>query len=150
MVFYPPARVGELPNVPDDISICDFLLDEKNGRMPFASSRDPFICGITGRTYSITQVAERVDVLSRALAKEFGWHPSRGSEWEKVVGIYSFNSVDYLTLCWAIHKLSGIVSAANAVYSAPELAHQLKDSRCQALFACLPSLSNALEAAEEA
>ncbi|KAF3482465.1 acyl-CoA ligase [Arthroderma uncinatum] len=150
MVFYPPARAGELPKVPDDVPICDFMLDEKSGRMPFASSRNPFICGITGRTYSVAQAAERVDVLARALAREFGWHPNRGSEWEKVVGIYSFNSIDYLVLCWAIHKLSGIVSAANAVYSAPELAHQLKDSRCRALFTCLPSLPDALEAAEKA
>ncbi|KAM5472439.1 hypothetical protein MauCBS54593_003030 [Microsporum audouinii] len=150
MVFYPPASAGKLPQVPDSIPICDFMLDEKNGRMPFASSRDPFVCGLTGRTYSIAQVVERVDVLSRALAKEFGWHPNQGSEWDKVVGIYSFNSIDYLVLCWAIHKLSGIVSAANAAYSAPELAHQLVDSRCQALFTCVPSLPSALEAAETA
>ncbi|EGD87757.1 hypothetical protein H112_04224 [Trichophyton rubrum D6] len=150
MVFYPPAGAGKLPRVPDDIPICDFILDEANGRMPFAESRDPFVCGLTGRTYSISQVAERVDVLSRALAREFGFHPNQGTEWEKVVGIYSFNSIDYLVLCWAVHRLSGIVSAANAAYSAPELAHQLVDSRCKALFTCLPSLPSALEAAETA
>lgn len=49
-----------------------------------------------------------------------------------------------------MHRLSGIVSAANAAYSAPELAHQLVDSRCKALFTCLPSLPSALEAAEKA
>lgn len=58
--------------------------------------------------------------------------------------------IDYLVLCWAVHRLSGIVSAANAAYSAPELAHQLVDSRCKALFTCLPSLPSALEAAEKA
>ena len=70
------------------------MLDEKkSGRLPFSNSRDPYTCGISGRTYSTPQVAQRVEALARALAKEFGWHPNKGSEWEKVVAIYSFNSV---------------------------------------------------------
>ncbi|EFW23083.1 hypothetical protein D8B26_006609 [Coccidioides posadasii str. Silveira] len=150
MVFRAPAWVGELPPIPDDVAICDFMLDDKYGRYPLASSKDPFTCGMTGRTYSAAKVAERVDVLARALAKEFGWHPNKGTEWEKVVGIYSFNTIDFLVLCWAIHRCGGIASPANAVYSGPELTYQLKDSGAQSLFTCLPSLPIALEAAAQA
>jgi hypothetical protein len=32
MVFYPPAFVEKLPEVPDTVPICDFMLDEKHGR----------------------------------------------------------------------------------------------------------------------
>ncbi|KMU79262.1 4-coumarate-CoA ligase [Coccidioides immitis RMSCC 3703] len=150
MVFRAPAWVGELPPIPDDVAICDFMLDDKYGRYPLASSKDPFTCGMTGRTYSAAKVAERVDVLARALAKEFGWHPNKGTEWEKVVGIYSFNTIDFLVLCWAIHRCGGIASPANAVYSGPELTYQLKDSGAQSLFTCVPSLPIALEAAAKA
>lgn len=93
MVFYPPDWVPKLPQVPDDVPICEFMLDEKHGRAPVKISRDPFTCGLSGRTYSASKVAERVDFLSRALAKEFGWHPNQGTEWDKVAAIYSFNSV---------------------------------------------------------
>lgn len=93
MVFHPPKWVPQLPHVPDNVSICDFMLDERYGRYPLGYSRDPFTCGITGRTHSSLEVAERVESLARTLAKEFGWNPNKGSEWDKVVGIYSFNSV---------------------------------------------------------
>lgn len=93
MVFYPPAWVPELPYVPDDVPICDFMFDEKHGRAPVNSSKHPFTCGLSGRTYSASKVAERVDFLARALAKEFNWNPNQGSEWDKVAAIYSLNSV---------------------------------------------------------
>ncbi|EEP79414.1 hypothetical protein UREG_04260 [Uncinocarpus reesii 1704] len=150
MVFRAPSWTEELPPIPDDVALCDFMLDDKHGRHPLASSKHPFTCGMTGRTYSSAKVAERVDVLARALAKEFGWQPNRGTEWQKVVGIYSFNTIDFLVLCWAIHRCGGIASPANAMYSGPELAYQLKDSGAQCLFTCIPSLPTALEAAAKA
>ena len=52
-------------------------------------------------------------------------------------------------MSWAIHRLSGISSPANAAYSRFELVHQLKSSGCKALFTCEPLLSLALEAASE-
>jgi hypothetical protein len=93
MVFRPHAWVGDLPYPPDDVSIADFMFDERHGRQPIAASRDPFTCGMSGRSYSATQYAARTDALARSLAKEFGWHPNKGSEWDKVVAIYSFNTV---------------------------------------------------------
>lgn len=103
MVFLPHSWAGNLPYPPDDVAICDFMLNEKSGRLPFSNSRDPFTCGISGRTYSTARVAQRVEALARALAKEFGWHPNKGSEWEKVVAIYSFNSVSLAILVSQMH-----------------------------------------------
>lgn len=69
------------------------MLDERHGRYPLGYSRDPFTCGLSGKSYSFLEVVERVDFLSRALAKEFGWQPNRGTEWDKVAGVFSLNTV---------------------------------------------------------
>src|SRR5271156_5386606 len=54
-----------------------------------------------------------------------------------------------MTLNWAIHRLNGISSPANAAYSADELTYQLKTSDAHCLFTCLPLLPVALEAAQQ-
>jgi acyl-CoA synthetase (AMP-forming)/AMP-acid ligase II len=58
--------------------------------------------------------------------------------------------IDYLQIPYAIHRLSGICSPANAAYSVPELAHQLTSSGVKVLFTCVPLLDSALKAAEAA
>ena len=52
-----------------------------------------------------------------------------------------------MTLNWAIHRVNGISSPANAAYSVQELRHQLVYSKCKALFTVMPLLPTALEAA---
>ena len=69
------------------------MLNEKYGRHPFAQSRQPFTCGIAGVGYSALHVRDRVEHLARALTEEFGWDPNSGSEWDKVVGVFSLNTV---------------------------------------------------------
>lgn len=93
MVFLSDSRFGELGPVPDNLSICDFMLDEKNGRVPHSESKDPYTCGITGQTYSSQQVVERVDQIARGLSKEFGWSPNQGTEWDKTLAVFSVNTV---------------------------------------------------------
>jgi acyl-CoA synthetase (AMP-forming)/AMP-acid ligase II len=63
---------------------------------------------------------------------------------------YLDDQIDTLPLSWATHQLGGIVSPANAAYSAAELKHQLVDSKAKALFTCAPLLATALEAASMA
>lgn len=174
MVFNPPASVPKLPfDPPDSIPIGDFMLDEQYGRHPLTDSKAPFTCGLTGVEYSAVEVRDRVDKLARTLANELGWDLDGGTEWDKVVGIFSVNTVgmmntgsctcrqkyeanasarvkiDTLTLSWAIHSLSGIVTPANAAYSSAELEYQLKSSKATALFTCLPLIGTALEAASK-
>jgi acyl-CoA synthetase (AMP-forming)/AMP-acid ligase II len=55
-----------------------------------------------------------------------------------------------MTLTWAIHRLNGISSPANAAYSADELRHQLTNSGATCLFTVAPLLPAALEAAAKA
>ena len=38
-------------------------------------------------------MVDRVDHLARALSKEFGWEPNKGTEWDKVIGIFALNTV---------------------------------------------------------
>ncbi|KAF7587953.1 hypothetical protein BBP40_006492 [Aspergillus hancockii] len=147
MVFTASSSAGELPAIPDNIPVSEFMLNDRYGRNPLRESRDPFTCGLTGKSYSGPQVVERVDHLSRALAKEFNWAPNTGTEWDKTIAVFSVNTIDTLTLSWATHQLGGIVSPANAAYSAAELKHQLVDSGSKALFTCVPLLKTALEAA---
>lgn len=94
MVFYPPAWVPKLPfDPPDSIPICEFMLNEKYGRHPLSKSKPPFTCGLTGAGYSAGEVRERVDQLARALSKELSWKPNEGTEWDKVAGVFSVNTV---------------------------------------------------------
>jgi acyl-CoA synthetase (AMP-forming)/AMP-acid ligase II len=55
-----------------------------------------------------------------------------------------------MTLTWAIHRLNGISSPANAAYSADELTHQLTNSGASCLFTVVPLLPVALDAAAKA
>ncbi|KAJ5958685.1 phenylacetyl-CoA ligase pclA-Penicillium chrysogenum [Penicillium vulpinum] len=150
MVFLPSKEAGQLAPIPDSISISEFMLNERHGRVPHASSRDPYTCGLTGKSYSSQEVANRVDSLARSLSKEFGWAPNEGSEWDKTLAVFALNTIDSLPLFWAVHRLGGVVTPANASYSAAELTHQLLDSKAKALVTCLPLLAISLEAAAKA
>jgi len=55
-----------------------------------------------------------------------------------------------MTLNWALHRLNGVSSPANASYSADELQHQLTNSGAKVLFTVQPLLPIALEAAQKA
>ena len=94
MVFTSPKWVPQLPfDPPDSIPICDFMLTENYGRHPLGYSRPPFTCGLSGAEYSALDVCDRVESLARGLAKELGWHPNEGTEWDKVIGVFTLNTV---------------------------------------------------------
>lgn len=152
MVFYPPSWAPKLAqDAPDSIPIHEYMLNESYGRQPLNKSRNPFTCGLTGRTYSTAQVHQRCDHLARALGKRTGWAPNDGlTSWDKVVAIFSINTVDYYLALTAVHRLGGITTPANAAYSAEELEHQLRSSNSGAIFTCVSLLDTALKAAEAA
>ncbi|KAI0449466.1 hypothetical protein F5B21DRAFT_494210 [Xylaria acuta] len=148
MVFTPPAWVPQLPfDPPDSIPLHEFIGNERYGRQPFSRSQNPFTCGLTGKTYTHAEMGERQELLARSLSKRLGWRPNEDTPWDKVIGLYSINTIDYLMSTFAVHRLSGIVTPANAMYSAAELEHQLKSSGSRALFTCPSLLDNALKAA---
>ncbi|KAJ5573563.1 uncharacterized protein N7459_007990 [Penicillium hispanicum] len=147
MVFLPDKKFGQIGTIPDHIPISEFILNEQYGRVPHHISRHPFTCGLSGRSYSSREVVDRVESITRALAKELAWAPNQGAEWDKTLAVFTLNTIDSLPFFWAVHRLGGIVSPANAAYSAAELKHQLLDSKAKALFTCVPLLQVALEAA---
>ncbi|KAK3336034.1 hypothetical protein B0T19DRAFT_26425 [Cercophora scortea] len=151
MVFYPPPWVPKLPfDPPDSITIGEFMRNEIYGRFPIAKSRNPFTCGITGKTFTAAESHQRSDNIAKALGKIMGWEPNVDTEWDKVVGVFSFNTIDYLSVLHAVHRLSGIATPANVASSAGELEHQLKSSGAKALFTCAAVLETALKAAKGA
>jgi ribosome assembly protein SQT1 len=94
MVFYPPPWVPALPfDPPDSIPISEFIFNEKYGRYPLKDSRPFFTCGLSGESYTALECKQRVDHLARGLAKELGWSPNSGTEWDKVIGVCSVNTV---------------------------------------------------------
>ncbi|RBR22330.1 uncharacterized protein FIESC28_04524 [Fusarium coffeatum] len=147
MVFTTPVWVPKLPiDPPDSIPVAEFMRNETYGRYPIAKSRHPFTCGITKRTYSTTQLFERSECVARTLAKRMQWQPNEGTPWDKVLAIFSLNTIDYITAIYGVHRLSGIVTPANAAYSVDELTYQLKASGAKAMFTCTPLLEVALKA----
>ncbi|KAJ5908359.1 Acyl-CoA ligase inpC [Penicillium taxi] len=147
MVFLPDKQFGDLATIPDDVPICEFMLNERYGRVPHHDSKDPYTCGLSGKSYSSQEVVNRVEEIARGLAKEFGWAPNDGTEWDKCVAVFSVNTIDSLPFFWAVNRLAGIVSPVNAAANAAELKHQILDSGAQALFTCASLLPVALHAA---
>lgn len=100
MVFISPSWVPSLPfDPPDSVPIHEFMFDEKHGRYPIQKSKPPFTCGLTGHEYSTAEVRERVNDLAQGLSKELNWQPNSRSEWEKVIGVFSLNTVSNHTCC---------------------------------------------------
>jgi len=67
--------------------------DEKYNRRRFNESRNPYTCGITGKTFTANKVRQRTDYLARAIAKRLKFSPNEGTSWDKVVAVYAFNTV---------------------------------------------------------
>jgi hypothetical protein len=97
MVFTAPLWVPQLPNIADDVSIPDFMFNEAYGRHPLRNSRPPFVCGLSGQSYSASELKERVDALTKGLGKELGWTYGKGSEWDRVLAVFTVNSVGVLS-----------------------------------------------------
>lgn len=64
-----------------------------HGRHPVAKSRNPFTCGLTGKTFTHDEFNQRREALARAVAKRMGWQPNEETEWDKVACIFSVNTV---------------------------------------------------------
>ncbi|KAH7161166.1 hypothetical protein EDB81DRAFT_783977 [Dactylonectria macrodidyma] len=151
MVFTPPSWVPKLPiDPPDSISAAEFMSTEKYGRFPIAKSRNPYTCGLTGKSRNAADVISREDYLARGIGKTLQFRPQQTSEWDQVVAVFSFNTIDYIPLTHSIHRLNGVASLSSAALSASELEQQLRSSRAKALFTCIPLLKTGLKAADAA
>lgn len=67
--------------------------NEQYGRYPLAKARNPYTCGLSGRSYTASEVKQRTDYLARAISKKLEFAPNEGTEWDKVVALFSLNTV---------------------------------------------------------
>jgi len=122
-----------------DVSITDYVMRhaERLGDKP------ALIDGPTGRTLTYRQLA---DGVRRAAA---GLH-RLGFRKGDVLAIYSPNLPEYAVVFQAVALLGGINTTANPLYTAGELATQLRDSKAKILVTVPAFLDKAREAARQA
>ncbi|KAL2845911.1 hypothetical protein BJY01DRAFT_177131 [Aspergillus pseudoustus] len=150
MIFTSPSWVPEIPDeIPDTITVGDFALQANANLPPQCGGKAPFVDAITGKSYSTKNLLERVDWLSRSLAQELGWSPNEGSPEDKVVAIYSWNTLDFFALCWAVHRLNGICLPVHPFSIVPEIVAHMRRANCKIIFTCQSLVANTLEAAKE-
>jgi ribosome assembly protein SQT1 len=83
------------------------MLNNEHRHAPLEKSKNPFTCGISGRTYTALEAKERVSFLARALSKDLGFEVNKGTEWDKVIGLYALNTVSYCTFCTQLLRAVG-------------------------------------------
>ncbi|KAG5290258.1 phenylacetyl-CoA ligase [Histoplasma ohiense] len=141
MPFKTPSWVPQLPfEIPDSLTVEKFVFDDGYRPRPIDESSNPFTCGLSGRTYTAREVRQRVDWLARSLSQQFQWESAKGSEWEKIVGLHSLNTIDSMTLAWAIHRLGGICMFIHPTNTEDEVTRQLQAAGCKIVFTCEPLL----------
>ncbi|KAL3482093.1 hypothetical protein BJX99DRAFT_82061 [Aspergillus californicus] len=150
MVFSSPAWVPQIPcEIPDSITVGEFALQGNANLPPQCGGKAPFVDAITGKSYSSKVLLERVEWLSRALSQELGWSPNEGAPEDKVVGIYSWNTLDFFALCWAVHRLNGICLPIHPFSIVPEIVAHMNTAKCKVIFTCQSLVANSLSAAKE-
>ena len=98
--FEAPAGFSTLPiEPPDNLTVPSFLFDEEKTQLrhPLATSKPPFTCGITGKTYRLAEASQRYQALARSISAELGWAVNTGTELDKAAAIFSLNSVSCLS-----------------------------------------------------
>jgi len=149
MVFTAPSWLPEpLTPIPNTVPVGQFVLDGTGSPRTPATADRILIDAVTGQTFSVVVIAERVENLAKGLAQELGWSPNQGQPLDKVVGILSLNSPDYLVLSWAVHRLNGVVLPLHAGTENKELESHLAASNCKVLFASRSLSSAARQLAE--
>ena len=86
-------QLTQATDPPDSISLDQFIFSDQYGRKSKARSKHPYQCDRTGRSYTISELEQRVDHLARALSKRLNITPNEGTEWDKVIAVFSVNTV---------------------------------------------------------
>ncbi|KAH6855930.1 hypothetical protein B0I37DRAFT_366142 [Chaetomium sp. MPI-CAGE-AT-0009] len=148
MVFLSPAWVPDIPwEIPDSIPLGQVALAGLNSGSEKRASDVLLVDCLSGKSYSRADLNQRVEWLAGGLAKELGWSTNEGSPWDKVVAIYSLNTIDFFTLSWAIHRLNGICLLIHPTSSVGEIVSHMKSAKCGAIFTCQSLVSPSVEVA---
>ena len=132
MIFNSPHPDVTIP----DVSVPKFVLRHAKR----LADKPAIIEAATGRTLTYAQLEEAIRKVAAGLA-------ARGFVKGDVLAIYSPNVPEYAVVLLAAGMLGGICTTANPLYTAGELAKQLKDSAARFLFTVALFLDKAKEAA---
>jgi acyl-CoA synthetase (AMP-forming)/AMP-acid ligase II len=135
MIFksaWPDVSIPEIPLTPFVLRHAERLRD-----------KPAIVDGPTGRSLTFGDVADQVRRVATALAR-------RGFRKGDVLAIYSGNTPEYAVIFLAVASLGGVNTTANPLYTAGELASQLRDCRARFLVTQAPFLDKAREAAAAA
>ena len=132
MIFKSPHPEVEIAEVP----LHEFVLQ----RAADLSDKPALIDGPSGRTITYQQLAGGVEAVAAGLHQ-------RGFGNGDVLGIFSPNIPEYAVAYLAAIRLGGLVTPANPLYTAEELAFQLNDAGAKLLVTVPPFLKTARAAA---
>ncbi|KAF8635269.1 hypothetical protein AX15_000492 [Amanita polypyramis BW_CC] len=117
------SSMSNLPHIPDDLTIPQFILDHRPPSRPVRPDHTPWLIeDRSGRTVFESEFRGRTYALANALATKF--HLKEG----EVVCLFSLNDIDYPTAMWAVHLIGGIITPSNPAYTVDEVVQQLKIS----------------------
>jgi acyl-CoA synthetase (AMP-forming)/AMP-acid ligase II len=119
-----------------EVSITEYVLRHAER----LRDRPAMIDGPTGRTLTYAELAESIRRVATGLAR-------RGFAKGDVFAIYSSNLPEYAVIFNAVASLGGVNTTVNPLYTAGELATQLKDCGARFLITIPPFLDKAKEAA---
>lgn len=132
MIFRGPYNEVTVPV----LSLPEFVLT----RAGELADKPALIDAATGRVTTYRELGEAVRRVAAGLH-------ARGMRKGDVLAIFSPNLPEYAVAFHAVATLGGIVTPVNPLYTAPELAHQLKDAGAKYLLTIPPLLDKAEEAA---
>ena len=131
---------GPFPDVTvPEVSLTDFVMRGAAQR----SSKPALIEGPTGRVITYGELQRSIREVAAGLA-------TRGFKKGDVFGILSPNVPEYGIAFHAVATLGGVNTTVNPLYTAPEIAHQLKDAGAKFLVTVPQCVDKAAEAATQA
>jgi acyl-CoA synthetase (AMP-forming)/AMP-acid ligase II len=135
MIFRAPFPEVSIPDVP----LTAFVL-QKAGQY---GNKPALIDGPSGRVITYVELVDSIRRVAASLS-------ARGFKKGEVFGILSPNVPEYAIAFHAVASLGGINTTVNPLYTADEIAHQLKDSGARFLVTVPQFLEKARAAAGEA
>jgi acyl-CoA synthetase (AMP-forming)/AMP-acid ligase II len=133
MIFRSPYVDVSIP----EVSVQEFVLRGA----PARGDKPALIDGASGHSISYAQLATGVRRMAASLA-------ARGFEKGQVFAIFSPNVPEYAIALYSVATLGGACTTINPLYTAGEVAHQLKDAGASYLLT-VPSLVEKARAAAE-
>jgi acyl-CoA synthetase (AMP-forming)/AMP-acid ligase II len=135
MVIRSPYPDVEIP----EVSLYDLLFGDLGDR----TDQPAFIDGATGASVSFGELKRQVDTIAAALAE-------RGVGAGDMIAIFAPNSPGWAAVFHGVLRANAAVTTVNSLYSAGEVAAQLRDSGARLLFTVSPFLDRASAAVRDA